>query len=61
MSYHEIQIIDAMMEHGDSFERGIASLYSTANAAQRIQVREAFRDIWDAFEKVNERTLEPHI
>ncbi len=63
MSYREIRILDAMMEHGDPFARGIASLYSVANPAQKAQVREAFRDIWDTYENLSveiENTLEPH-
>jgi hypothetical protein len=63
MSHREIRIIDAMMEHGDAFTRGIASLYTVANPTQKAQVREAFRDTWDTYENISveiENTLEPH-
>lgn len=62
MSYREIRIIDCMMEQGDSFERGIASLYSSATAAQRQRVREAFLPEWERYEKMAEETpQEPHL
>jgi hypothetical protein len=61
MSYREIRIIDCMIEHGDAFERGIASLYSVATAPQRQRVREAFRPEWECYEKLAEETPpEPH-
>ena len=63
MSFREIRILDSMMLHGDPFARGIASLYTVANATQKAQVREAFRDIWDTYENISEETLEhlePH-
>jgi hypothetical protein len=63
MSYREIRILDAMSESPDPFVRGIASLYSVANHAQRILVREAFRPEWDMHERISEEIetfMEPH-
>lgn len=61
MSYREIRILDAMHESPDPFVRGIASLYTVAHPAQRIRVREAFRDEWDMHERLSEEIpWEPH-
>lgn len=59
MSYREIRVLDAMSESPDPFVRGIASLYSVANHAQRILVREE----WDMHERISdeiETFMEPH-
>ena len=60
MSYREIQILDAMNESGRAFDRGIASLYSVANTAQRYRVRELFRDEWDRYAKISDENPTTH-